>query len=112
MMKVQSGFSVVEVLVSLIILAVGVLGFLQLTTHSQRAVNQSDLQQQLFNMQQQIREQLAVTTNSCPACYLLKQLQHEHINQSTWHFKRNGSRTIVATYCQTEHTCIDNTITV
>jgi prepilin-type N-terminal cleavage/methylation domain-containing protein len=111
-MKTQLGFSLVEVMVSLMIFAVAVLGFLQLNTKSQHLMNESLLQQQVVSAIAQAKENLSQPLTKCPACLALVQLKQQFSLQSKLKFKQQDKRTIVVTYCQTENTCQNNNITV
>ena len=110
-MKTQFGFSLVEVMVSLMIFAVAILGFLQLNTKSQRLVNQSLQQQRMVHAIAQTKENLFQPLTDCPACLALSQLKQQFLLQPELKFKQQNKRTIIVTYCQTEKSCQNKKIT-
>lgn len=104
-MKMQSGFSLIEVMVSLVVFAIGVLGFLQLNTKSQRLLNKNLLQEQTLQAITQANEMLSQPMQRCPACQAVKQLKQQFVAHNELTFQQKGKHTIIITHCQAQNQC-------
>jgi len=118
------GFTLIEILISLILLSVGVLGFLALDRDSLHWLTQTATLEQkndiIFEVNELIEEHntVQVLTNPCPACIVFSQLSDEwslweaslpHYLKAT--LSRNSTSTLKLTLCEDEQ-CTDTVFQV
>ncbi len=120
----KHGFTLIEILVSLILLSVGVLGFLALDRDSLHWLTQTATLEQknqiIFEVNELIEEHntVQVLTNPCPACMVFSQLNGEWLlwEASLPHYLKarlsaDSANTLKLTLCEDEQ-CTDTVFRV
>lgn len=124
MQKYPVGFTFIELTISIFILSVALIGYLQVDLNSQQLLQQATTQQLLQHYRQQFYELVQNNTSqsNCNACVALN---HNHITLLNWqtalkqslpnlyiHYTIAGKHSIKLTFCKSYKPCQDFIIQV